>query len=516
MAKGVGRADDELASDEATSERALPPISSPSSVPRESGARTVSPPSVLHGKFRVLGLQKIFGEEVAYHALHLGTGRRVALHVLCEGASASGIESERMLRAARSAGRAPHLNLLNVVDSGLDPAQRPFVVYEQFAGSGVDQLVAQQGPCALPLAVEIMGQVLDGLSALHTRGVLHRQLRPEHVLVEQGAELRVKLMGLGYAALVQRAHEAPELPRGYSRYLAPEARRREGLAAPALDIYAAGVLMRFLLTGDAGSERELPAELERVVARAMAADSDERFASAEQFRACVRALLGPSTGTSIVPGSLLSDARMMDARLAADEDARVRPVFDIGVVEHYPVLLMIESLYARLGGEGWQALLGELPELEQLLPAAGNGAELRARGVSAELVRAMLSAADRLSGRSRMRFVVELGEELSRRGLSRFRAGLPDDLTPETLVACVPALWCSMVRDGEVALLEQRSDFARLSLRAKARPCASLELSALFAALLRGQLRTLAREGEVNWVAAEALGDGADVFTLAW
>ena len=511
MKKGAGLADDDL-TDRAARTGA-------SDLGRDPPARAVGSSGelqVLHGKFRVLAQRASLGEELVYKALHLGTGRRVDLHVLREGLSANGPEAQRLLRAARAAGRAPHTNVLNVVDSGHDIEHRPFVVYEQFAGVSAERLVAQHGPCDLRLAAEIIGQVLDGLTALHARGVYHRQLRPEHVLVDGGVEeLRVKLVGLGYSALRDREHEAPELPRGYSRYLAPEARRREGTVGPAIDIYAAGVLLRYLLSGDAGFEASLSAEVQRAVARATAADVDERFQTAEQFRACVSAIAGPSTRASVIPsGSLLSDLRFMLQRRSASEADGGRVREEQGVLELYPVLLTIESLYARIGAEGWRAVLAHVPEVEQLLPEAGNGDALRAHGVPTSLVGRMLSHADQVSSRGNLRLVAELGEELARRGLARFCSALPAQLTPESLVACVPALFRSYRRQGEVVLIEQRSGSARLALRAST--AASLEVSALFAGLLRGQLRALSPDAEVNLVAAEALGDGADILVLSW
>jgi hypothetical protein len=217
----------------------------------------------------------------------------------------------------------------------------------------------------------------------------------------------------------------------------------------------------------------------------------------------------------VIPsGTLISDLRFMLQRRSASEADGAPPPEEQGVLELYPVLLTIESLYARIGGEGWRAVLEELPEVEQLLPEAGNGDALRALGVPTALVGRMLSHADQLASRGNLRLVAELGEELARRGLSRFCPALPSQLTPESLVACVPTLFRSFRRHGEVVLIEQRSGGARLSLRAS--DAASLELSALFAGLLRGQLRALSPEAEVNLVAAEALGDGADILVLSW
>lgn len=470
---------------------------------------------IVHGKYRVLGPGRALGDELAYKALHLGTGRRVELRMLPAGDEPKSPEAARLLRAARAAGRAPHPNVLNVVDSGHDLEGRPFVVYEQFAGVTCDELVERRGPCSVQVAADVMGQLLDGLSALHARGVVHRQLRPEHVLVDGGAEdLRVKLVGLGYSA--QSEHDAPELPRGFSRYLAPEARRGVETCTPRIDIYAAGVLMRFLLTGDPALEHELEPEVERAVARATALDAEERFQSAEQFRASIAALSGPTTRESLIPsGSLVSDLRFLDKRREALLESGANPAPEgEGKLELYPVLLVIESLYARLGAAGWSALVRELPEVERLLPAAGKSAHHRSRGVSSALVARMLKLADVHAGRGALRVVSELGEELARRGLRRFCAALPVQLTPECLVACVPNLWRSLVREGEVWTLEQNSGGARVGVRGQRG--ASLELTALFAGILRGQLRMLSPHGEVNLHAAQALGDGADVYVLTW
>jgi eukaryotic-like serine/threonine-protein kinase len=527
VTKGLRLADEELWADAAVSGLSLEGAAA-----RVAGAAHEHPhgrprddelPSgtIVHGKFRIIGVRPRAGDELAFKALHLGTGRRVELRLLPEGVPASGPEADRMLRAARAAGRAPHSNVLNVVDSGVDLEQRPFVVYEQFAGVPCSAIVPRRGPCELRVAADIVCQVLDGLSALHGRGVFHRQVRPENVLVDGTLEeLRVKLVGLGYSLQRGRESEAPELPRGYSRYLAPEARRGEALATPAVDIYACGVLLRYLLTGDAAPNVALSPAVERALTRALAADPDERFQSAEQFRACVSAIVGPTARESLLPsGSLLSDLRfMLRRRQAADEElGRQSEPPDAGpdgALELYPVLLIIESLYARVGALGWSALLGEQPDVEQLLPAAGLGEQLRDDGVSAALVTAMLRQADTFSGRANLRLVAELGEELSRRGLRRFCVGLPAQLTPEALVACVPVIWRSVMWHGDVVLSEQSGGSARITVRSQRQ--ASLELGALFAGLLRGQLRLTHADSEVNWTASEALGDGADVFVLSW
>jgi hypothetical protein len=520
VAKGLRIADEDGALD------GLPASSGPSD-PLQAAASAARPEatkakgqlarnSVVHDKYRLLGDPRLVAGELAFKALHLGTGRRVELRVLAQGSAAQSPEAARMLRAARAAGRAPHSNVLNVIDSGHDMEGRPFVVYELFGGVPLTELVARNGPCELAVAVEIMGQLLDGLSALHARGIVHRQLRPENVLVDGGPDaLRVKLTGLAYSVQRDRGADALELPRGYSRYLSPEARRGEATTIEAVDLYAAGVLMRFLLTGDAASECELAPEIERAVARATALDAEERFQSAEQFRACVSALSGPSTRESLIPsGALFSDLRFMLKRREVAREEQTALEQGTGRLELYPVLLVIETYYARVGAPGWAALLEQLPAAEHLLPASGSSGRHRSQGVPSELFSELLQQADQLSGRGNLRFVVELGEELARRGLARFCSALPAQLTPECLIACIPNLWRSLAREGEVWTLEQRDGHARVGVRGQLGP--TLERSALFAGMLRGQLRLLSPGCELNMHAAQALGDAADVYVLSW
>jgi hypothetical protein len=152
--------------------------------------------------------------------------------------------------------------------------------------------------------------------------------------------------------------------------------------------------------------------------------------------------------------------------------------------------------------------------VENLLPGAGHGTHYRSEGVSTELVANLLSAADRLAGQSDLTWLTEIGDALVKRGLARFCPQLPAQLTPESLIDCVPQLWGNMARHGEVVILERGPSSARVAIRAQIRP--SLEVCAVFAGMLRAQLRLLATRCEVSTIAAQALGDAADIFILSW
>jgi serine/threonine protein kinase len=470
---------------------------------------------VLANKFRLVRQLCVQDDELVYEAVHTGTERRVRVHTLGHDEPAKSPLAERMRRAARAAGRVPHPHVLGVVDSGVDPQGRPFLVYEYYGSVNLSEVIADSGPLPTDQAALVTCQLLDALGALHQRGVIHRCVRPESVLVERvGGELRVKLTGFGFAIVQGKFDDAPALPRGFSRYLAPEARRNSQAASPAIDIYAAGVLLRYLLTGDPAATEGLDSRAERAVLRATADDPDERFTAAEHFAASISMLL-PESGSESTPpeDSLAADLRYMQRRRERDSGVSLAST-GTSRMELYPTLMMIEAIYARLGSAGWKQLCEALPAVEQLLPGAGLGPRYQKDGVPAELVISMLRAADAQGGRGDLAWLTEIGEALVKRGLARFCPNLPKQLSPSVLVDCVPQLWSALSRHGEVVVTERAESGARIAIRAQTAP--SLELCAVLAGLLRAQLRALAADSEVSTVASQALGDAADVYVLSW
>jgi len=273
--------------------------------------------------------------------------------------------------------------------------------------------------------------------------------------------------------------------------------------------------MRFLLTGDAAKESGLEPRAERAIASACAEDPDERFTGADRFLAAVSMLLPDAGEVDVVPPQdrLMADFRYMQQRRERESGVELTST-GASRMELYPVLMMIEAIYARLRGEGWKQLCSQLPQIERLLPGAGQGPRLLQEGVPAELVIDFLRAADTLAGQGDLGWLTEIGEAMVKRGLSRFCPQLPAQLSPTGLIDCVAQLWTSMARHGEVVVIERTLTSARVAIRAQTAP--SLEVCAVVAGLLRAQLRTLSEECAVSTVASQALGDAADIFVLSW
>jgi serine/threonine protein kinase len=493
----------------------LPPVA-PRGMPSTSDAHTMLPEKItLNNKFQLTRLLTSSEDEFVYQGLHTGTGRAVQIHMLASGLAGDGPAAQRMLRAARAAGRVPHTNVLSVVDSGTDGEGRPFLVYEHFPGQLSSEMVAEHGPCSSRIAAEIMLQVLEALHAMHARGVVHRNVRPENLLIDRSdGHTRVKLTGFGYALVSGKTAQTPELPKGYSRYLAPEARRGVATAEPTIDIYAAGVLMRYLLTGETDRNVEMDPKASRAVARATEDDPDERF-TAEYFMSAVSLMIPDEDRPEslLPPDPLAADFKYLQRRREREQSTTPERSAE-GRIELFPVLMMIEAIYAQVGSDGWKNIVMDVPDAESLLPAAGRTAEYREHGVPVELVSSLLASADVIAGQGDLSWLPQVGTAMVNRGLARFAPTLPKVLSPNVLVDCMPVIWSSLSRHGEVVIMEHLATSARIGIRAQVEPC--LEVCAVVAGMVRGQLRALARSAEVHVTASQALGDAADVFVLTW
>jgi eukaryotic-like serine/threonine-protein kinase len=187
--------------------------------------------------------------------------RPVALKRLAENLARDGDLRRRFLREARLAARLAHPNVVRVFDVGEDGG-RPFIAMEYVEGETLAELVTRRG--ALPPAeTAALGmQACSGLAAAHAAGLVHRDVKPQNLLL--GADGVLKLGDFGIAV----GHDGTRLTLagtvlGTAGYLAPEQARGEQVTAAA-DIYAVGAVLYELLTGEparnAASLTELGAE----------------------------------------------------------------------------------------------------------------------------------------------------------------------------------------------------------------------------------------------------------------
>jgi eukaryotic-like serine/threonine-protein kinase len=187
--------------------------------------------------------------------------RPVALKRLAENLARDEDLQRRFLREARLAARLAHPNVVRVFDVGEDDG-RPFIAMEYVEGETLAELVAQRAPLAAAEAARLGTQMCAGLAAAHAAGLVHRDVKPQNLLLSTDGVL--KLGDFGIAA----GHDGTRLTLagtvlGTAGYLAPEQARGEEVTAAA-DIYAVGAVLYELLTGEpsrtAGSLAELGSE----------------------------------------------------------------------------------------------------------------------------------------------------------------------------------------------------------------------------------------------------------------
>jgi beta-lactam-binding protein with PASTA domain len=221
---------------------------------------------------------------------------------------------ERFKAEAQSAARLSHPNVVQVHDWG-ETDSTYFMVMEHVRGRNLRELLAGRGRLTPRQACEVMMQVLDALQAAHDRGLVHRDVKPENILVTTDG--RVKVADFGIARAVETATKTGGLF-GTVAYVAPEQARGAPIDGRS-DVYSAGCVLFELLTGsrpfdgDAASvlhqhlngrvpppSREDPTideSLDKVVLRATKTGPDERYQSARAMREDLQTVLPSLNGS---------------------------------------------------------------------------------------------------------------------------------------------------------------------------------------------------------------------------
>jgi serine/threonine protein kinase len=177
---------------------------------------------------------------------HPRIGAKAAVKVLREELAADQSLVDRFVEEARAAAAVRHANMVKVYDLVYLPDGRPAVVMELLEGRGLDKALALE-PLEVPEALELLSQVGAVLASTHARGVVHRNIKAEKVLLVNGQDgrERAKVLDFGLAKVADRS--LPVIP-GKPQYLAPEIIRGEEVDARA-DLYALGVLGYRLTAG---------------------------------------------------------------------------------------------------------------------------------------------------------------------------------------------------------------------------------------------------------------------------
>lgn len=186
-----------------------------------------------------------------YAAVDERLDRLVAVKVMNAALSADPAFSDRFAREARAAARLTHMNTVSVYDQGHEIAadgHHVFLVMELVEGRTLRELIHERGKLSPAEAVSIMEPVLSALAAAHRAGLVHRDVKPENILLSDDGVVKVADFGLARAVETDPSSTRTGLMMGTVAYCPPE-QLSKGNADPRSDVYSAGIVLFELLTG---------------------------------------------------------------------------------------------------------------------------------------------------------------------------------------------------------------------------------------------------------------------------
>lgn len=319
---------------------------------------------VLAGTYQIIRLLGEGGMGKVYEAGHLRLSKkRYAVKVLHAGAGDNAEVYARFRREAEIATEIGHPHIVEVHDFNVSEEGQPFIVMELLTGHDLGSLLNQkQGKLSRQELIPILAQVASALTAAHERGVVHRDLKPENIYLTRDPEggVQVKLLDFGLSTI---KHQRSRLTQGGAimgtpDYMAPEQAKGEiGDVDTRTDIFALGVIVYQCLSGKLPFEAPtplgilykvvnelprpvaelnpaLPAELDVILARAMAKSREERYQTVDAFIQELTHVLerparlaGPDTEPvpRVAPAELSGPAAAVTGPLPAQRRAATQP-----------------------------------------------------------------------------------------------------------------------------------------------------------------------------------------------
>ena len=275
--------------------------------------------TLLGGRYRIIGLLGRGGMGEVYRATDMMLGQSVALKFLPAEASSNPRLLERFHGEVRVARQVSHPNVCRVYDIG-EIEGMPFISMEYVDGEDLAELLTRIGRLPSDKALETARKLCAGLAAAHERGVIHRDLKPQNIMMNKRGE--VVIMDFGLAAIADQL-SGDEVRNGTPAYMAPEQLKGAEVTAKS-DIYSLGLVLYEIFTGkkpfDAKNVRQLLEMQESVHMPAMtttAADIDPMVEKA--IRRCLDPDPAKRPASALAVALALPGGDPLAAALAAGE-----------------------------------------------------------------------------------------------------------------------------------------------------------------------------------------------------
>jgi TolB-like protein len=286
------------------------PVSSgvtPSEVPPTGPAVSETRARLLAGRYEIVGLLGAGGMGNVYRARDLELGEVVALKMLRPEIVTNPAALDRFRLEVKLARRVTHPNVARVFDIGEDGGER-YLTMELVDGEPLGAVIRREGRLAPARSAAIARGVCEALAAAHAAGVVHRDLKPDNVMLARDGRAVVTDFGIAQAAGVDQVRVTASIV-GTPAYMAPEQVEGKTAGAPA-DLYALGVMLFEMVTGELpwtgdsvfavaaarvlssppdpiARQPHLPADLAAVIRKLMARAPEDRYARAEDARAAL-------------------------------------------------------------------------------------------------------------------------------------------------------------------------------------------------------------------------------------